>query len=144
MTSCSGAYTEENEMTNDEQGPMENLLQGLDQHSDALSSEELAAELQGRGIDIDAFLQQIDSMVTDHAKQERLAWMQVADQNKESLRVAETPEMRWRHRSEEEIIAAFALLLEAKRGLAFRNRGDLSVEDMAAILEADERLKRSE
>jgi len=123
---------------------MENLLDGLDQQSDALSSEDLKAELQARGIDIEPFLQQMDEIITAHDKRERLAWMQVADEKKESLRVAETPESQWGDRKPEEIFAAFAVFLKATRGLAFRNRGDLSVEDMAAILEADERLKRGE
>jgi hypothetical protein len=134
----------EPEMKNDEQGPMENLLDGLDQHSDALSFEELKGELQGRGIDIDPFVQQIEEMIAAHDKGERLAWMQVADERKESLRVAEMPESEWAHRQPSDVIAAFALFLQSKRALAFRNRGDLSVEDMAAILEADERLKRGE
>lgn len=134
-------------MTNDEQGPIENLLDGLDQQSDVLSSEELKAELGARGIDIDPFLQQIDEMIAAHDKRERLAWMQVADEKKESLRIAEMPESRWIDRAPEEILAAFAVFLKAggaKRALAFRNRGDLSVEDMAAILEASEHLRSGE
>lgn len=132
-------------MTNDEQGPMENVLDGLDQQSGALSSEELRAELQARGTDMDAFLHQIDEMVAGYDKQTRLAWMKVADTKKESLRVAETQESRWTDRNPEEILAAFALLLRAggpRRALAFKNKGNLSVEDMAAILDADERLQR--
>jgi hypothetical protein len=137
----------ETKMTNDEQGPMENLLDGLDQQSDALSSEELKTELEARGIAIDPFMQQIDEMIATQDKRERLAWMQVADEKKESLRIAESPESRWSDRAPEEILAAFAVFLEAggpKRALAFRNRGDLSVEDMAAILEANEQLRAGE
>ena len=132
-------------MTNDEQGPMENVLAGLDQQSGALSSEELKTELQARGTDMDAFLHQIDEMIAGYDKQERLAWMKVADEKKESLRVAETPESRWTDRKPEEILAAFSLFLRAggpKRALAFKNKGNLSVEDMAAILDADGRLQR--
>jgi hypothetical protein len=135
----------ETEMTNDEQGPMDNVLDGLDQQSGALSSEELKAELQARGIDIDPFLHRIDEMIAGYDKQERLAWMQVADERKESLRIAETPESRRTNRKPEEIFAAFALFLKAggpKRALAFKNRGNLSVEDMAAILDADGLLQR--
>jgi len=134
-------------MTNDEQGPMENVLNGLDQQSGALSFEELKAELQVRGTDIDPFLHEIDEMIAAYDKQERLAWMQVADKKKESLRVAETPESRWTERKPEEIFAAFTLFLKAggpKRALAFKNRGNLSVEDMAAILYADELLRRAD
>jgi hypothetical protein len=137
----------ETEMTNDEQGPMENVLDGLDQQSDALTSEELKAELQARGINIDPFLQEIDDMIAVHDKGERLAWMQVEDEKKESLRVAETPEFRYADRKPEEILAGFALFLKAggpNRALAFKNRGNLSVEDMAAILDADKRLQHLE
>lgn len=129
-------------MTNDEQGPMENLLDGLDESTDALSSEELDNELRARGIDADAFLSKIDTMITAQDKRERLAWMQVADEKQKSFRVAETPKARI-NRKAEDIRAAFAAFLSAggpKRALAFRNRGDLSVEDMAAILEANEDL----
>lgn len=132
-------------MTNDEQGAMENLLDGLDQQSGALSSEELKTELQARGTDMDVFLHQIDEMIAGYDKQERLAWMQVADEKKESLHVAETPELRWNDRKPEEILSAFALFLRAggpKRALAFKNKGNLSVEDMAAILDADGLLQR--
>jgi hypothetical protein len=131
-------------MTNDESGPMENLLGGLDQQLDALSSDELKIELQGRGIDIDAFLQQIDAIIAAHDKHERLAWMRVADEKKESLIVAETPGTRWSERKPEHIIMAFARFLKAggpERALAFKNKGTLSVHDMAAVLEADERLQ---
>ena len=131
-------------MTNDEQGPMENLLDGLDQQSDALSSEELKAELAARGIDMDRFVEEIDQMIAAQDKEERLAWMQVADEKKESLRVAETTDVRWTGRQPEEILAAFAAFLQGQIGLAFRNKGDLSVEDMAAILEAHKRLKGGE
>lgn len=130
-------------MTNDEQGPMENLLDGLDESTDALSSEELDKELQARGIDADAFLSKIDTMIAAQDKRERLAWMQVADEKQKSFRVAEMPKAPWINRKVEDIRAAFAAFLTAggpKRALAFRNRGDLSVEDMAAILEANEDL----
>lgn len=130
-------------MTNDEQGPMENLLDGLDESTDALSSEELDKELQARGIDADALLSKIDTMIAAQDKRERLAWMQVADEKQKSFRVAEMPKERWINRKAEEVSAAFAAFLAAggpKRALAFRNRGDLSTEDMAMILDANEDL----
>ena len=55
-------------MTNDKQGPMENLLEALDQQSDALSLDELKEELRGRGIEIEPFLNQIDKMIADQDK----------------------------------------------------------------------------
>ena len=46
-------------MNHDEQGPMENLLEGLDLHSELLTLEDLKAELRARGIAIDDFLTKI-------------------------------------------------------------------------------------
>jgi predicted HTH domain antitoxin len=130
-------------MTNDEQGPMENLLEGLDQQSDALSLDELKEELRGRGIEIAPFLNQIDKMIADEDRQERLHWMQAADEKKASLRVAETPISRWIDRTREEILAAFAALSSAREtAVAFRNKERLSLEDMAEILDAHERVTR--
>jgi chromosome segregation and condensation protein ScpB len=130
-------------MTNDEQGPMENLLEGLDQQSDALSLDELKEELRGRGIEIEPFLNQIDKMIADQDRQERLHWMQVADEKKAALRVAETPTPRWIDRTREEILAAFAALSSAREtAVAFRNKEKLSLEDMAEILDAHDRLAR--
>jgi hypothetical protein len=134
-------------MMNDEQGPMENLLDGLDQSTDALSSAELDEELQARGIDGDSVLSKIAAMVATYDKRERLAWMQVADEKQKSFRVAEAPAARWIDRQVEDIRMAFAAFLAAggpKRALAFKNRGNLSAEDMAAILEANEELEAKE
>ena len=130
-------------MTNDKQGPMENLLEALDQQSDALSLDELKEELRGRGIEIEPFLNQIDKMIADQDRQERLHWMQVADEKKASLRVAETPTSRWIDRTREEILAAFAALISAREtAVAFRNKEKLSLQDMAEILDAHDRLAR--
>jgi hypothetical protein len=131
-------------MNNDEQGPLENFLDGLDEQSGALSFDDLQAELKNRGIDVNALLRRTDALIAYHDKKERLAWMHVADEKKESLRIAETPSELWHSRSEDVIRAAFAVFLQAQRGLAFRNRGDLSVQDMAAILEAEEHLTKQE
>jgi predicted HTH domain antitoxin len=129
-------------MTN-EQGPMENLLDGLDQQSNALSFDELKEELRARGINIDPFLESIDEIVAEHEKRERLGWMQVADEKKAALRVAEMPASRWINRKREEILAAFAALSASqKTAVAFRNKEKLSLEDMAEILDANDRLMR--
>lgn len=139
------AFTKELEMKNDEQGPMENLLDGLDEHSDALSTDELKNELAGRGINIEPCLRHIETTIAAHDKKERLSWMQVADMKTESLRVAETPAAGWTSKKSAEVIAAFNEFVDAatsETALAFRNKGTLSVEDMAQILDANESLKR--
>jgi hypothetical protein len=41
---------------NPTEGPMENILDGLDRQAQLLSKQELEAELRSRGIDTDAFL----------------------------------------------------------------------------------------
>jgi len=132
-------------MKNDEQGPMENLLDGLEEHSDSLSSDELKAELLDRGIDLDAGLEKANATIAAYDKQDRLSWMKVADEKRKSLRVAETPETSWVGRKAEEIRAAFEAFIksaEKETAFAFRNKGDLSVEDMAQILDSNESLKR--
>jgi hypothetical protein len=132
-------------MKNDEQGPMENLLDGLDEHSDSLSSDELKVELVDRGIDVDAGLKKAEMTIAAYDKEDRLSWMKVADEKSKSLRVAEKPETSWLGRKAEEIKAAFDAFInsaEKETAFAFRNKGDLSVEDMAQILDSNERLKR--
>lgn len=46
-----------------QQGPIENLLEGLDQHTQFLSKEELEAELRNRGINVDEFLKRAHDMI---------------------------------------------------------------------------------
>lgn len=131
-------------MKNDEQGPMENLLDGLDEHSDSLSSDQLKAELLDRGIDLNAAVKKAEMTIAAYDKEDRLSWMKVADEKKNSLRVAETPETSWAGRKAEEIKAAFDIFLKStdkETALAFRNKSKLSVEDMAQILDSNEKLK---
>ena len=130
-------------MNHDEKGPMENLLEGLDLHSEFLTLEELKAELRARGIAVDDFLTKIKAEITAAQKADRLRWMKLADEKKESLRVAENPASRWIDRTREEILAAFAALSSsANTAVAFRNKEKLSLEDMAEILDARERVVR--
>lgn len=132
-------------MENDEQGPMENLLDGLDRHSESLSLDELKAELQNRGIDFGAGLKKAQAIIAAYDKEDRLSWMKVADEKSASLRVAETPVLSWTSKKSEEVVAAFNAYLnfaKAETALAFRNKGELSVDDMAQILDANELLKQ--
>lgn len=132
-------------MENDEQGPMENLLDGLDNHSDSLSLADLKAELQDRGIDLDAGLEKVQMTIARYDKEERLGWMKVADDKAASLRVAESPARSWTSAKTEEIVAAFKAYINSAKpetALAFRNKRELSVDDMAQILDANERLKQ--
>lgn len=130
-------------MNHDEKGPMENLLEGLDLHSEFLTLEELKAELRARGIAIDDFLTKIKAEITAAQKADRLRWMKLADEKKASLRIAENPASRWIDRTKDEILAAFAALSSsANTAVAFRNKEKLSLEDMAEILDARERVAR--
>jgi hypothetical protein len=132
-------------MNHDEHGPMENLLEGVEEHADILTYDELKTELLSRGIDVDTALQDVNRMIAALEKEERLGWMKVADERKSSLLVAETPESTWLQRSAEEVMAAFKAYIGSatpETALAFRNKGILSVEDMAQILEANEILVR--
>jgi hypothetical protein len=132
-------------MKADEQGPMENLLDGLEEHSDSLSFDELRVELQDRGIDLDTSLKKAETMIAVYEKEDRLNWMKVADEKRKSLRVADVPGTSWTQRAAQEVIAAFNAFIASAQGetaLAFRKKGRLSVEDMAQILDSNEKLKR--
>jgi len=134
-------------MKHDEQGPMENLLDGISEHADALTLDQLREEAAARGIDLDQALVTVNELIASGAREERLTWMKVADQRRESLRVAETEvKYHWRNKSPKEIAAAFEQFLDSappETALAFRNKGTLSTSDMVQILEASERLKRT-
>lgn len=131
-------------MNQEQQGPMENLLDGLSQHAQALSLEERKAELRERGIDADKFLQDAHSIIAQHQKADRLAWMKVADQKAQRIASEQSTIESWLGKGEDAIRAAFERLL-ARAGsgpaLAFRNKTQLTVDDMARILDDEERLR---
>jgi hypothetical protein len=132
-------------MKNDEQGPIENLLDGLDEHSNSLSSDELKAELRDRGIDLEAGLKKAEMKIAAYDREHRLGWMKVADEKRKSLRVAESRQVSWTTRKPKEIVAAFNAFINAadeKTAFAFRNKGELSIEDMAQILDSNEKLQQ--
>jgi hypothetical protein len=134
-------------MKHNEQGPMENLLDGIDEHADALTLDQLRDEAAARGIDLDRALAAVNNMIAERCRDDRLSWMKVADERRESLRVGEAQEeYHWRSKSPQEIAAAFEDFLNlapAQTALAFRKKGTLSTSDMVQILEANERLKRA-
>jgi hypothetical protein len=129
-------------MNEHEQGPMENLLEGLDQHAQFLSKEDLKAELSSRGIDGDALLKQAHEIIAQHKKAERLSWMRVADENKSRLQATDRFES-WLGKGELAIRAAWQEFIATTvpgQAVAFRNKTDLTTEDMARILDDNERL----
>src|SRR5436190_1680932 len=131
-------------MNENRQGPMEKLLDGLDQQAQFLSDEELKAELEARGIDVDRFLKQARTMIARYQKADRLAWMEVADEKKRRMDATESRFESWVGKREEAIKAAWAGFLRTgapQHTLAFRNKTDLTVEDMARILDDYERLR---
>jgi hypothetical protein len=133
-------------MKQNEQGPMENLLDGLREHAESLTLDQLRDEAAARGIDLDRALAAMKELITAGTREERLQWMKVADERKESLRVAEKPSnYQFRIKSPQDVYAAFEAFLNsapAETVLAFRNKRNLSTSDMMQILEANERLKR--
>lgn len=125
--------------------PVENLVEGLSQHARFLTREERKAELRDRGIDVDSFLKEAHSIITHHQKEKRLAWMKVANEKSQRFAGKESSLASWVGRSKEEILTAFQNLLNtasAKPSVAFRNKTDLTVEDMARILDDYERLRK--
>src|ERR1051325_7729319 len=131
-------------MNGNQQGPMENLLDGLDQQAQFLSDEELKAELEARGIDVNKFLTGARAAITQYQKADRLAWMTIADEKKRRMNTTESRFESWVGKGEEAIKVAWAGFLRTaapQHTLAFRNKTDLTVEDMARILDDHERLR---
>ena len=131
-------------MNENQQGPMENLLDGLNQHAQFLSDEELKTELKARGIDVDGFLAEAHAIASQYQKAERLAWMKVADEKKRRIESAETTSESWLGKGERAVAEAWAAFLAtttSKQALAFRNKTDLTIEDKARILDDYERLR---
>ena len=131
-------------MKENQQGPMENLLDGLDQHAQSMSDEELKTELEVRGIDADKFLKKARATVAQYQKADRLAWMKVADEKKRSIETTGSRFESWIGKGETAIRAAWAKFLRTaapQQTLAFRNKTQLTVEDMARILDDYERLR---
>lgn len=124
--------------------PIENLLEGLSQHSRFLTKEERKSELRERGIDVDGFLDEAHSIIARHQKEDRLAWMRVAAEKKKLLTSNESSFDSWVGKSHESIVAAFQNLIKTatpQHAVAFRKKTDLTVEDMARILDDYERLR---
>jgi len=126
-----------------ENRPIENLLEGLSQHSRFLTREERKTELRERGIDVDGFLNEAHSLIAHHQKEERLAWMKIADEKRQALTAEASGFDSWLGKGREVILTAFQNFLNTalpKQTIAFRNKTDLTVDDMARILDDHERL----
>ncbi len=123
-------------------GPIEEILDGLEEQSAILSKEELKAELAEEGIDVEGLIFRTKALVQKYRKSERMAWMNEADRRKTLLDSAASRVSSWLDRTDEEIRAAFgALSGSGGPAVAFRNQGDLTVQDMARILDKREELK---
>jgi hypothetical protein len=131
-------------MNQDQQDPIENLLDGLSQHSSYLSQEDRKAELRAKGVDVDGFLSEAHSIIAHYQKEDRLAWMKVADAKETAFKGGESRIESWLGKPEVLIKAAFESWIRTampQEALAFRNKTDLTVDDMARILDDHERLK---
>jgi hypothetical protein len=131
-------------MNSNQNRPVENLLEGLSQHARFLTREERKEELRGRGVDVEGFLAKAHSIIAHHQKDERLAWMKVASERKHLFTEKSLHFVSWIGKSKEDVIAAFQNLTASSQEhtLAFRNKTDLSIEDMARILDDYERLRK--
>lgn len=127
---------------------MENLIRGLDEHSEHLTREEVQEELKASGVNIEATLARTKLLIASSLKKERTAWMNVADTNKNALEAAAKKFVSWKGRATAEIQEAYAAMtanLTGQQVLAFRKQQEnLSVEDMAGILDDFERVKQKE
>lgn len=131
-------------MNENQQGPMENLLDGLHQHAKFLSDEELKAELKARGVEVDGFLSEAHAIASKHLKEDRLSWMKVADAKKQHIQTTANIAETWLGKGELAVTQAWDAFLARvgpKQALAFRNKTDLSIADKARILDDFERLR---
>ncbi|MEY3480102.1 MAG: hypothetical protein RIQ71_877 [Verrucomicrobiota bacterium] len=128
-----------------QQGPIENIIDGLEAQSSQLSTEELAAELKEDGIDVDGLVERVSRLIADHRKRERLRWMEQAKKNRDRFAFATSALQSWLERPADEIIQAFKQRARSgEMALAFRNLGDLTPADMARILDAEAALVAQE
>jgi len=128
-------------MSTPEPGPMENIVRGLDEQASLLNPAELKAELEVRGLDVEGFLARTRSLISSHKKEERTAWMKVADERKTALSSMLAAISDWTERGEAEIRSAFATLSTGPNAIAFRKKGDeIPVTEMARILNDFEKL----
>ena len=130
---------------NTKKGPIEEILDGLQEQSACLTKEEVKAELVARGVNIEGLISRTQELVQKALKEERMGWMKEADKQNTILEAAASRVSSWLNRREEEILAAFdALTSSGGPALAFRNQSKLTVEDMARILDKQEELKSRE
>lgn len=125
--------------------PIDNILDGLTLHADFLTEEERIEELRARGVDVDKFLTDAYALIGEYKKERRLSWMKDAREKQQLLAGDSVGFISWVGKSQDEIMAAFQSLLKTalpQETLAFRNRTDLTVEDMARILDDYERLHK--
>jgi len=124
---------------------MENLIRGLDEQSEHLTREEVQAELKTLGVDVEGTLSRAKLLIASSLKKERTAWMNIADANKSALDAAAKKVVSWKGRAEEEVRAAYAAMtasLTGQQALSFRKQENLSVEDMAGILDDFETVRQ--
>lgn len=134
-------------MNNSLHRPMENLIRGMDEHSEHLTREEVQVELQTLGVNVENTLSRAKLLIASSLKKERTAWMIVADSNKIALDAAVKKIISWKGRTEEEIRGAYAAMtagLTGQQALAFRKQDNLSIEDMAGILDDFELVKQKD
>lgn len=118
------------------EGPLEKVIRSLTLSSDEMTLEQLKVELTDRGIDADALLSRVHQMIQKQKKEDRTAWMKVAESNKNRMESSLRPKESWRLRKPEDIREAFEQKVKAGEvALAFRNKQTLTEEVMARILD---------
>lgn len=128
-------------MKKNEQSAIEHLLDALEEQANSLSIDELKAELCDRGIDPENFIKNTLSIIDTAKKEDRLSWMKVAKEKKKALMETGVDFVSWLTRKPSEIEEAFTAVF-AEAPVAFRNKGTLSLEDKARLLDDHEKLKR--
>ena len=132
-------------MSNSNHGPIEKVFEGLDQHSELLSKEELKAELKARGLEVEDYLKETNQLIEEYLKKQRLVWMTEADEKKRQMATAAPLLTDWLKKTRDEIETAFTAWtnqVSPSEAFGFRNRKDLTLEDKARLLNQHESLIR--
>ena len=122
--------------------PLENAFRGFEIDPQQSTPAELKQSLIARGLDPDGTVSAVKGLVADYMKSKRLSWKDAAVKKRTEMMEATQRLVSWATKSEKEVEAAFVKLRNGTYGsdpnVAFRNLGNLTIEEKARILdEAD-------
>jgi hypothetical protein len=119
--------------------PLENVFRGFEIDPHNSTTAELKQSLVVRGLDPDGTVSAVQELVAGYVKSKRLSWKDAAIKKRTEMMEVTQRLVSWASKGEKEVEAAFAKLRNGTYGLAsnvaFRNLGNLSIEEKARILD---------